>query len=342
MGVRKDETNGKWLMEAYQGKQRIRKWFDTKAEANAFYNLLKEAAGRSPLLRVGVPQGEGMRFRELAKLWFNLHGKTLVGGDARYRKLLWIAEVLGDPLARDFNAEMFADYRAKRLSGEILCRGCSVVPKESLLNREQAIVRAMFNELKRLGKWKGGNPIAAVRKFREREREIAFLRADEIDRLLVACDESRNPHLRLIVRLCLATGARWSEVQDLTASQVIPYKVTFTETKNGKNRTIPISPDLFELIPKVQGRLFKGAYYRACYRAFNFALKRAGVNLPKGQATHVLRHTFASHFMMNGGNILVLRDILGHSDIKMTMRYAHFAPSYLEQAVMFNPLNRRG
>ncbi|WP_159150688.1 tyrosine-type recombinase/integrase, partial [Klebsiella pneumoniae] len=43
----------------------------------------------------------------------------------------------------------------------------------------------------------------------------------------------------------------------------------------------------------------------------------------------VLRHTFASHFMMNGGNILVLRDILGHSDIKMTMVYAHFSPDHL-------------
>ncbi len=39
----------------------------------------------------------------------------------------------------------------------------------------------------------------------------------------------------------------------------------------------------------------------------------------------MLRHTFASHFMMNGGNILVLQHVLGHTDIKMTMRYAHFA-----------------
>ncbi|ESB35668.1 phage integrase [Salmonella enterica subsp. enterica serovar Agona str. 0292] len=41
---------------------------------------------------------------------------------------------------------------------------------------------------------------------------------------------------------------------------------------------------------------------------------------------------------MNGGNILVLRDILGHADIKMTMVYAHFAPDHLEDAVTKNPL----
>ncbi len=43
--------------------------------------------------------------------------------------------------------------------------------------------------------------------------------------------------------------------------------------------------------------------------------------------------------MMNGGNILVLQKILGHSTINMTMRYAHFAPDHLEDAVKLNPLN---
>lgn len=44
---------------------------------------------------------------------------------------------------------------------------------------------------------------------------------------------------------------------------------------------------------------------------------------------HALRHTFASHFVMNGGNILALQKILGHSDIKMTLQYAHLAPDFL-------------
>jgi site-specific recombinase XerD len=43
----------------------------------------------------------------------------------------------------------------------------------------------------------------------------------------------------------------------------------------------------------------------------------------KGIIAHDLRHTFASHFMMSGGNILHLQKILGHSDLKLTLRYAH-------------------
>nr|WP_231473619.1 tyrosine-type recombinase/integrase [Shewanella sp. 38A_GOM-205m] len=60
--------------------------------------------------------------------------------------------------------------------------------------------------------------------------------------------------------------------------------------------------------------------------------------MPKGQASHVLRHTFASHFVMNGGNILTLQRILGHSSIQMTMRYAHLAPEHLIEATKLNPL----
>lgn len=60
--------------------------------------------------------------------------------------------------------------------------------------------------------------------------------------------------------------------------------------------------------------------------------------LPKGQASHALRHTFASHFMQNGGNILTLQKILGHSSLAMTMRYAHLAPEHLAEAVKLNPI----
>jgi site-specific recombinase XerD len=81
-------------------------------------------------------------------------------------------------------------------------------------------------------------------------------------------------------------------------------------------------------------------YLRFGYAAFRDGVERAGLTLPRGQLTHVLRHTFVSHFIMNGGNILVLQKILGHSSLTMTMRYAHLAPEHLQEAKMLNPLAR--
>ncbi|MGL5224250.1 MAG: tyrosine-type recombinase/integrase [Aeromonas sp.] len=84
--------------------------------------------------------------------------------------------------------------------------------------------------------------------------------------------------------------------------------------------------------------IYDGKLFPPCYDAFEYAAGNSGVTLREGQLSHVLRHTFASHFMMNGGNILVLQRILGHSSITMTMRYAHFAPDHLDDAVRLNPL----
>lgn len=44
--------------------------------------------------------------------------------------------------------------------------------------------------------------------------------------------------------------------------------------------------------------------------------------------------------MMGGGNIIVLQRILGHANLNMTMRYSHFSPDHLEDAIKYNPVNK--
>lgn len=83
-----------------------------------------------------------------------------------------------------------------------------------------------------------------------------------------------------------------------------------------------------------RGFLFIDAHYKE----FRQILKDVKPDLPSGQATHALRHSFATHFMINGGSIITLQRILGHSRIEQTMTYAHFAPEYLQDAVSLNPL----
>lgn len=336
MGVRKDtaKTKNTWLAEYYLNGKRVRRWFATKGEALRFFNASKEENSPFRQFLEEQTQKQSEKLSELIKLWFDLYGQSLKDGEGRYRKLKLIAEALGDPVATELTAEDFAQYRAKRLRGEIYFRGGKGKPiKARTLNYELDVLQAVFNELKRLQKWQGENPLSVLRPLKTDELELRFLREDEIVRLL-ACCEQVEPLLKTAVLLCLATGARWGEAMNLTASNVIPYKVTFNKTKGGKNRSVPISPELYNMLDFSRQTLFDGV----SHKHFEKAVRLAGITLRDNQLTHVLRHTFASHFMMNGGNILVLRDILGHSDISMTMVYAHFAPSHLETAVTLNPL----
>lgn len=321
--------SGKWQAQVFpEGRdgRRVRRLFTTKGEAMAFERHL--LADDKPWLNEAETEEE-RRLSDLVERWYGLHGQSLTDGASRLSKLNHLVNALNDPPASAFSAKDFASYRERRLAGSDTAR--AVTP--TTVNREHAYLRAVFNELKRLGEWDGANPLDGIRTYKVSESELAFLYQEEIERLLDACKESQNADLYHVVRICLATGCRWSEAETLTQSQLSPNRISFIKTKGKRNRTIPISAALLASLPRRRGRLFKD-----CYEAFRDAVTRARIELPDGQCSHVLRHTFASHFMMNGGNILVLQRILGHSTITMTMRYAHFAPDHLEDAVKLNPL----
>ena len=112
----------------------------------------------------------------------------------------------------------------------------------------------------------------------------------------------------------------------------------FADTKNGRGRTVPISESLMMEIKAVSKAHTEKRLFDNCRTAFRKAAERSKIQFPEGQMTHILRHTFASHFMMNGGDILTLQKVLGHSDLKMTMRYSHLSPDYLNQVLELNPL----
>ncbi|EAU9884108.1 site-specific integrase, partial [Salmonella enterica] len=336
MSVRK-LPSGEWIADFYtvdrkNGKEgkRVRKKFSTKGEALAFENYTLQKIEDSPWLGDGK---DNRRLSDLVNLWFDRHGITLKDGEKRKSSMLWAAECMGSPLATEFSAQLFTAYRAKRLDGNFARTKRVLKVSPRTMNLEHAYFLAVFNELKRLGEWQAPNPLENVRQFRTDESEMAFLTTEQIELLLEECRRSSAKDLEMVVKVCLATGARWSEAEKLKRSQIAAGKITFTKTKGKRNRTIPLDPEFAAELPKKNGNLFS-----PCYYAFRSALERAGIELPAGQLTHVLRHTFASHFMMNGGNILVLQKILGHTDIKMTMRYAHFAPNHLEEAAKLNPL----
>lgn len=334
MTVRK-QSNGRWICECYpngRDGKRVRKQFATKGEALAFESFTMEEVDKKPWLGEKIDR---RRLSEIIDLWHSLYGQTLADPKRLMAKLNIICTGLGNPVASELSAADFTKYREARLKGEVKnSEGFLLSPvKPRTVNLEQRNLSSVFGTLKKLGHWSAPNPLTGLPTFKIAEGELAFLNSEEIKRVLDACADSKSPDLLMVARICLATGARWSEAETLQGHQVTKYRITYTKTKGKKNRTVPISPDFFDEIPRKRGRLFT-----PCRKAFERAIKRAGIDLPEGQCTHVLRHTFASHFMMNGGNILVLRDILGHADIKMTMVYAHFAPDHLEDAVTKNPL----
>lgn len=334
MTVRKIDT-GEWLCDVrpngVEGK-RVRKKFATKGEALAYEKFILSELENKPWL--GEKQ-DRRRLSEIIEQWYDLYGRTLTDSDRMMSKLKAICAGMGNPIAENISAADFSEYRQGRLKGEIPDingRCMSISPRT--VNHEQRYLSAVFGTLKKLGHWSPPNPLSGIPTFKIDEKMVSFLYPEEILSLLEHLKESHSSSVLMVAKICLATGARWSEAENLEGAQVTPYRITYRNTKNKKVRSVPISKNLYNEIPKARGRLFT-----PCRKTFERIVNKAGIDLPVGQCTHVLRHTFASHFMMNGGNILVLKEILGHSDIKMTMAYAHFAPTHLDDAVTKNPLS---
>ncbi|PLZ02463.1 integrase [Burkholderia sp. WAC0059] len=313
-----------------RGARRLKKTFPTKAEAEGWKRYVLGKVQEAPEWMPA--RKDPRRLSELVELWFVLHGSGLNAGEDTKSRLLQICRALGDPRADLFTTDMFAEYRSKRLAEGIT---------QNNMNREHAYMRAMFNELKRLKKWKLGNPLSELRAFKIQDTELSYLTLEQIRILLEELQKSKNVHVMLISKVCLATGARWGEAERLRMSQVRSGVIQFVKTKSSKARGVPVTRELERMLRAHRKSHGEGdRIFGSAWSAFREAVERAKIVLPKGQLTHVLRHTFASHFMMNGGNILSLQRALGHHSLAMTMRYAHLSPEHLAETRHLNPLAR--
>ncbi|PSF14265.1 phage integrase [Marinobacter shengliensis] len=321
--------SGRWQVDIQpggRGQKRVRKSFESKAEAQRFERWALGQYDAGTL----VPHLKKDRrtLLELMKAWYLAHGKYLRDGERRYRHLKRMTEAFGNPIAAKLTANDYLVYRALRIE-----KGIS--PKTS--NNELGYLNAVFNELNRTGEISYQNPFRNIRPISIQEREMGYLDLDQIKAIFAELREkTTNPHALLVARISLETGARWSEAESLTLDRVRPYRVIYDQTKSGKKRSIPISKDLYKTTKRHLEEW--GAFGTSTISAFRRAVDRSGVKLPQGQCAHILRHTFASHFMMNGGDILTLQKILGHASISMTMKYAHLSPAHLECAVSLNPV----
>ncbi|HRI49744.1 MAG TPA: tyrosine-type recombinase/integrase [Pseudomonadota bacterium] len=168
----------------------------------------------------------------------------------------------------------------------------------------------------------------------------------EARRLAVAVELA----LRVGMRKGELLGLRWCDL-DLDTQRLTVARSFESTTKSGKTRHLRLpaacieplrewrrlsmqSPQSPQSSQSSAGLVFPGPEGR-CYSAHALLglpqlLAAAGCRVP-AHPWHALRHTFASHFIMAGGNILTLQRILGHADVKMTLIYAHLAPDFLGQ-----------
>lgn len=320
-------VDGRWLVDFRPGGRDSKPFRAVKDTLGEAREVKQKVSARFQSGEILMPGKDKRKLSELSQLWFDLHGHTLTSGEKRLQQLLAFSRSVGDPIGIKCKPKLFLDYRIEREADGIT---------RNHLNHELTYIKAVFNELERAGEWKYPKPFDLIKKLKVDEEEVNYLDRREINALRASCLESRNKDLPLVVDLCLAVGARFGEANSVTAKQFRNGRVVFNKTKNGKFRSVPIDSDLVERL--LEGRPRTGPLFKSCWDAFENAIENAGIQLPKGQMTHVLRHTYGAWHMMLGGDLLDLNKILGHKTIQTTMVYAHLAPDHLDRSLRFNPL----
>lgn len=182
----------------------------------------------------------------------------------------------------------------------------------------------------------------------EAEPRCRWLTRDQADRLVKsAALHAKTPALPCFIVLALNTGCRRGELLGLEWSRVDMTRSLFyldaAHTKTAKRRSVPLNADsLGALRELLQWRAREypgspwvfpsasGGHVRWLKTAFRNSCQRAGI---ADFRIHDLRHTCASWLVMAGVDLYTVRDLLGHTSIATTERYAHLAPDRLSAAV---------
>jgi integrase len=198
-------------------------------------------------------------------------------------------------------------------------------------NRHLSLIKRMFNLALDWGHI-DANPARGVKGFKENNQRTAWLTAEEIGRMFVACAAYPDPYVGALFPFLLMTGARrsealqarWQNIDRERAMWLIP------DAKSGRGRYVPLSPQavaLLDNLPKQPDNPYVFCGHLRGQRLVNVAkpwvrIKKAA-KLPHDFRPHDLRHTFASWGVSTGIDLYQIQTLLGHSTMQMTQRYAH-------------------
>jgi integrase len=177
------------------------------------------------------------------------------------------------------------------------------------------------------------NPFAGVKLMRVPNGTERVLAKDEEIKLLTACGQIKNPHLLVGVKMALNTGMRKAEIYGLKWGQV-DFSNHQIRIQNGKtvqsDRSIPMNEATLALLSEMYSRK-SGELVFPSTRNGETHLRDPKVGFMKAvrlaQIPHIrfhdLRHTFATRLVQAGVDLITVQQLLGHSTIAMTTRYAH-------------------
>jgi integrase len=229
-------------------------------------------------------------------------------------------------------SEAISHYRDERLSQPARRRGNATgLLSPSTVNRELSLM----SHLCRLAhdEWNALATVPRIRRLREPQGRVRWLEPAEEARLLAECRRSRNPFLYASTVVALETGMRQGEIFGLTWTRVDFSRgvIQLETTKSHRRREIPIRQIVHEVLSDLPGSRAGRVWPQGVRHAFESAVDRAGL---AGFRAHDCRHHFASWFVMRGGSLAALKELLGHSNFSMTLRYAHLAPEHLRAEML--------
>lgn len=242
-----------------------------------------------------------------------------------------LKEFFGPYIVVDITPAVISDFKQMRKTQGVA---------KATINRQLTILRRIFNLAKKRWIWIRDIPFVEMEAKADKKR-VRFLSFEEFQRVLDLCDE----WLKGIVIVAAWTGLRQGNILNLKKEQVnlVAHNISISsyETKNGENLTIPIPKLALEVLkesinktPKSNPFVFVGKDNEPHYkvkveRAFKKALGAAGIS---DFRFHDLRHCFGSWNRQADVDIVTLADLMGHRDIRMTMRYAHIGPVQVNKA----------
>ena len=326
------------VRKVVKGK-RICKTFERKIDAIQFQNEIK--------IDSRMVDGMTFKFSKAAEEWITNHAEI----KKQPKPVATDKQMLKDNLLPHMGSMAITDISPEVVEAlilKILKKGNS----KSTVNKNLELLRTILNyNIKRRRILY--NAVSIVGLFKQQIPEFDYWEMQESRQFLSYVETkyfATGNDLKPLYMLALNAGMRLGEILGLAWSNVdfkrrlITVRRSYDShqqcikdtTKGFKSRYVPMNPDLIDELSSMKHKDNNDLVFstisgnpKDCsnvYHYFRRDCEEAGVRKIR---FHDLRHTFASHFMMNGGSIFELQILLGHSDIKTTMRYAHFSKSYL-------------